>query len=126
MMPEFLEELYSNSGVWADPILIVSGLLFVVGWLMLFIVRMVKRFVYFTLIALILPNGIGIVGYLEEGAALHEAVIERGEQLTDEMEESIEDLSFSPIYLSLAGSVLAAMVGVAGMARASRKKKGAD
>ena len=124
-MLETLEELYTQSGGWGDPILIVSGLLFVAGWILMFTARMIKRFVYFTLLSLVLPNMVGFVGYLEEADTIQEAMIERGEDLTEEAEDAIEDMQFSPIYLSLIGSILAAMVGVAGIVRVTRKKRGA-
>jgi hypothetical protein len=125
MMPEFLEQFYAGSGVWGDPILIVSGALFLVGWVMMFLVRMVKRFVYFTLLALLLPNSIGVVGYIQEGASMGEAVVERSEEVTEELQGSLEDMSFSPIYLSLISSLLAASVGIAGAIRLMRRRSSA-
>src|SRR3972149_453434 len=95
MFEEF-KELYVDSGMWAQPILISTLLLFVAGSVMMFTVRLIKRFVFYSLIALLLPNSIGFVGYLEEADSIQEAIVERGTELTEEVEESMEDLKFSP------------------------------
>jgi len=121
-MFDFVEELYANSGQWGDPILIATAVLFVVGWVMLFTVRLIKRFVFFTIIALVLPNSIGVVGYMDEVGDLQEAVVSRGEEITEEMEDAMEDLTFSPLYLGLLGSLMAAAVGGVGIMRAARRK----
>lgn len=114
-------DLYANAGEWGDPILLVTGILFAAGWVMLFTVRLIKKFILYSIIALILPNSIGIVGYMESAEDLHEAVIERGEELTDEITESAEDLTFSPVYLGMLGSVLTVALGIAGIMRSKRK-----
>ena len=122
-MFELAEELYAGSGEWGDPILIATGLLFVAGSFMLFVVRMVKRFLLFTIIALLLPNGIGIMGYIDEASDVEEVLVERGEELSDDFDDAMEGRAFSPLYLGLIGSVLAGSLGVAGMVRGGRKKE---
>jgi len=122
-MIEELRELYIDSGVWAQPILISTIVLFVAGSIMMFTVRLIKRFVFYSLIALILPNAIGFVGYLEEADSIQEAIVERGTDLSEEMQESLEDMRFSPVYLGMAGSALSVLLGLAGIARLSLRKK---
>ncbi len=121
-MVEEIKELYVDSGIWAQPILISTLLLFVVGSIMMFTVRLIKKFVFYSIIALLLPNGIGFVGYLEEADSIQEAIVERGTELTDEVEESIEDLRFSPVYLGMAGSALTVLLGMAGIAKIRLKR----
>jgi len=122
MFEEF-KELYVDSGMWAQPILISTLLLFVAGSVMMFTVRLIKRFVFYSLIALLLPNGIGFVGYLEEADSIQEAIVERGTELTEEVEESMEDLKFSPVYLGMAGSALTVLLGLAGIAKVRLKRR---
>ena len=121
-MIQDLLDLYSNSGDWGDPILLVTGVLFAAGWVMLFTVRLIKKFILYSLVALILPNSIGMVGYVESAGDLHEAVIERGQELSEEVLESAEDLTFSPLYLGMLGSVLTLALGITGILRARGKK----
>ncbi len=116
-MLEELKGLYVDSGIWAQPILISTALLFLAGWIMLFTVRVIKKFVLYSVFALLLPNAIGLMGYWEESDTLQEAIIERGETLSEEMAEAADDLTFSPLYLGLAGSGLTLLLGVAGIAR---------
>lgn len=122
MFEEF-KELYVDSGMWAQPILISTLLLFVAGSVMMFTVRLIKRFVFYSLIALLLPNSIGFVGYLEEADSIQEAIVERGTELTEEVEESMEDLKFSPVYLGMAGSALTVLLGLAGIAKVRLKRR---
>jgi len=109
--------------MWAQPILISTLLLFVAGSVMMFTVRLIKRFVFYSLIALLLPNSIGFVGYLEEADSIQEAIVERGTELTEEVEESMEDLKFSPVYLGMAGSALTVLLGLAGIAKVRLKRR---
>ena len=122
-MFEELKELYVDSGVWANPILISTAGLFVAGSVMLFTVRLIKKFIFYSLIALILPNAIGVVGYLEEADNIQEAIVERGEAISEELAESAEDISFSPLYLGFVGSGLTVLLGVVGMAKTRMKRK---
>jgi hypothetical protein len=121
-MIQDLLDLYSNSGEWGDPIVLVTGILFAAGWVMLFTVRLIKKFILYSVVALILPNSIGLMGYVESAEDLHEAVIERGEELSEEIMESAEDLTFSPVYLGMLGSVLTLAVGITGILRARKKR----
>ena len=119
-MIEDLMELYSHSGEWGDPIVLSTLLLFVTGWIMLFTVRLIKKFVFYSIVALLLPNSIGVIGYVETVADLQESVLERGEELHEELVESAEDLTFSPIYLGLAGSFITLALGIAGIMKSRR------
>lgn len=119
---EQLQELYTDSGIWAHPILISTLILFAVGWFMLFTVRLVKKFIFYSVIALLLPNSIGVVSYLEETDDLQEAVLERGKEMKEELMESAEDLSFSPLYLGLIGSGLTVLVGLVGIVKTRTRK----
>jgi len=119
-MLEELMELYSNAGEWGDPILLSTLLLFVTGWIMLFTVRLIKKFVLYSVVALLLPNSIGVIGYVETVDDLQDSILERGEEIQEELEESAEDLTFSPIYLGLAGSILTLALGIAGILRSRR------
>jgi len=126
-MIQDLLDLYSNSGDWGDPILLVTGVLFAAGWVMLFTVRLIKKFILYSLVALVLPNSIGVMGYVESAGEFQEAVIQRGEEFSSELQESLEDLTFSPLYLGLAGSLLTGILGIAGMIKSrSRKIKSQD
>jgi hypothetical protein len=122
-MIEELKELYVDSGVWASPILVSTAGLFIVGSVMLFTVRLIKKFILYSLIALILPNTIGVVGYLEEADSIREAIVERGEEISEELSESAEDLTFSPMYLGFVGSGLTVLLGVVGIARLRFKRR---
>lgn len=123
-MIETLKQLYEHSGAWADPILVSTLLLFLAGSIMLFTVRLIKRFIFFTILALLLPNSIGVVGTLQETGNLKDAVIERGEQISDQVKESIEDFRFSPLYLGLLGSAVTVLLGAAGVAKIQMRRKG--
>lgn len=125
-MFEELKELYIDSGFWAHPILLATVLLFVAGSVMLFTVRLIKRFILFTLIALFLPSGIGFVGYLEEADSIQEAIVERGADITEEMLESAEELTFSPLYLGVLGSLATVGLGLAGILKTRRTGPPAD
>ncbi|MEX2189778.1 MAG: hypothetical protein WEB33_03650, partial [Bacteroidota bacterium] len=98
------------------------GTLFAAGWVMLFTVRLIKKFILYSIVALVLPNSIGIMGYVESAEDLHEVVIERGEEVTDEIVESAEDLTFSPVYLGMIGSVLTLALGITGIIRGRKKE----
>ncbi|MBI2620007.1 MAG: hypothetical protein HYW57_07985 [Ignavibacteriales bacterium] len=121
-MIEQLTELYSQSGEWGNPIALVTAILFVAGWVMLFTVRLVKKFILYSIVALLLPNSIGFVGYLESVEDLPDAILERGEELSEEMVESVEDLSFSPLYLGLIGGALTLLPGVIGILKSARRR----
>lgn len=116
-MIEELKELYVDSGVWASPILVSTAGLFIAGSVMLFTVRLIKKFIFYSFIALVLPNSIGVVGYLEEADSIQEAIVERGEALSEELSDSAEDLTFSPLYLGFVGSGLTVLLGVVGIAK---------
>lgn len=122
-MLEELKELYVDSGFWAHPILISTIVLFVVGSVMLFTVRLIKKFILYSIIALVLPNAIGFVGYLQEADSFQEAVMERGEELTEEMQDAADDLSFSPLYLGVIGSGLTVLLGIAGIVKTRSRRK---
>ncbi len=122
-MIQDLIDLYANSGEWGDPILLVTGILFAAGWVMLFTVRLIKKFILYSIIALVLPNSIGFIGYVESAEDLHETVIERGEKLSEEITESAEDLTFSPVYLGMLGSLLTLALGITGIVRSKRKEQ---
>lgn len=72
-----------------------------------------------------LPNSIEVVGYLEEADDLQEAVVERGQEMKEDLTESAEDLSFFPLYLSLIGSGLTVVLGLVGIVKTNRKKDSA-
>ena len=112
-----LISLYKGSGSFGDPILISTLALMLAGSVMLFTVRLIKKFVFYSIIALVLPNGIGFVGYLEQADSVQEAVVERGEEMADEAEEAIEDQDFDSLSFGLLGSALAFSVGLLGIAR---------
>lgn len=124
-MFEFLEELYAHSGEWGAPIVVSAIGLFVAGWVMMFTIRMVKLFILFTVIAIVLPNGIGVVGYVDELDDVQDAVVQRGEEITDEMEEAMEDLTVSPLYLGLLASLVTGALGVAGIVRSALRRPSA-
>jgi|GEM_PF-5627728 len=119
-MLENLAELYTHAGEWGDPILIATAALFLAGWVMLFTVRMVKRFVLYSVVALVLPNAVGIVGYVESIEDFEETVLERAEDLSGSAGDTMEDFSTSPLYLGLIGSFLTLIPGLLGLMR-SRK-----
>jgi len=124
MFEEFAE-LYTNAGEWGDPILLVTGALFAAGWVMLFTVRLIKKFILYSIVALVLPNSIGITGYVDnvdDLDELQESLVERGEEMSEEILESAENLTFSPIYLGLAGSILTLVLGIAGIIKTRRRK----
>jgi len=126
-MLDQLLDLYESAGAYGDPIAFVTLGLFLVGSVMLFLVRLVKRFILYTIIALFLPNSIGVVGYLDYSGdmeEMQESVMERGEKAVEEMQEAIENREMSPLVLGLIGSAVAAVVGFIGMVRGGRRKKG--
>ncbi len=118
-----LIDLYTASGAYGDPILIVTLALMLVGSVMLFFVRLIKRFVLYSIIALVLPNAIGIVGYLDEASDVKEAVVERGEQLSDEVQEAIDDRELSALSFGFIGSAVAVSLGLIGMVRLTVRKR---
>ena len=120
---ETLTDLYADSGAYGDPILIATLALMLVGSVMLFFVRLIKKFVFYAIIALVLPNGIGFIGYLDEADNIQETVVEQAEEMTDEAREAIEDRELAPLSFGLYGSIAAVAVGVLGMARLSLRKK---
>lgn len=118
-----LTDLYENAGAYGDPILIATLALMLVGSAMLFVVRLVKRFVLYTLVALLLPNSIGVVGYLDQADDMREAIVEHGETMADEAREAVEDREWSAVSFGLLGSAAAASIGLAGIIRLLRRKK---
>lgn len=120
---EPLIDLYQDAGAYGDPILVATLALMLVGSVMLFFVRLVKRFIFYTLIALILPNSIGFVGYLDNADDVQEAVVERGEAMTEEVEEAVEDRELSALSFGFLGSALAVSLGLVGMVRLTVRKK---
>lgn len=121
---ETLTDLYADSGAYGDPILIATLALMLVGSVMLFVVKLVKKFVFYSIIALVLPNSIGFVGYLDEADTIQETVVERAEEMTEEAREAIEDRELAPLSFGLYGSIAAVAVGLVGMLRLSLRKKG--
>jgi hypothetical protein len=122
-MLDELKQLYLDSGFWAQPILL-STLALIVAWtIMMFTVRMIKRFIIFSIIAFLLPNGLGLVGYIEKAGDVKEAIVERGEEISGELRKPLEDIEFSPLYLGLIGSAVTVVLGVAGIARVHRKNR---
>ncbi|HEY6952101.1 MAG TPA: hypothetical protein VI758_06815, partial [Bacteroidota bacterium] len=105
-MLEGIKDLYMQSGVWGQPILISTLVLLLAGWVLMFTVRLIKRFIMFSIIAFLLPNIIGVIGYVEKSGDVKEAIVERGKELSSEMTNSVEDIEFSPMYLGLIGSAL--------------------
>jgi hypothetical protein len=122
-MIDQLKDLYVHSGAWADPILISTIALFVVGSIMLFTVRLIKRFIFFSLVALLLPNSLGVIGTLQETDSVKEAITKQGEELKSQLSESIEDFRFSPLYLGMLGSGVTLLLAGAGIARARKHSK---
>ena len=125
-MIDQLRDLYTHAGAMADPILISTLGLFLIGSIMLFTVRLIKRFILFAVIALVLPNSFGVVGTLQEADNIQEAITKQGEQLSEDVQDSIEDFRFSPLYLSLLGSAATLVLAGVGMARARSHKKEAE
>lgn len=119
-MIEELSELYVQAGEWGDPLLLTTAALFFAGWIMLFTVRVVKRFVLFSVVALILPNSIGLAGYLDSLEDLEEAVLERADELSETALDSADDVASSPLYLGLICSLLTLLPGLIGLAKARR------
>lgn len=118
-----LTDLYENAGAYGDPILIATLALMLVGSAMLFVVRLVKRFVLYTVIALLLPNSIGVVGYVDQADDVREAIVEHGETMADEAREAVEDREWSSVSFGLLGSALAASLGLVGIVRLSLRKR---
>ncbi len=117
-----LKNLYADSGAYGDPILIATLALMLAGSIMLFFVRLIKRFVFYTIVALVLPNSIGFVGYLDQADSVREAVVERGEEMAEEAQEAVEDRELSSLSFGLLGSALAVSLGLAGMLRLTLRK----
>jgi hypothetical protein len=122
-MLDELKQLYMDSGFWAQPILLTTLALIVAWSIMMFTVRMIKRFVIFLVIAFLLPNGLGLVGYIEKAGDVKEAIVERGEEISGELKKPLADIEFSPLYLGLIGSAVTVVLGVAGIARVRRKNR---
>lgn len=122
-MIETLKELYEHAGSWGNPILLSTLLLFIAGSIMLFTVRLIKRFVFLAILSLLLPNSIGVIGTLQETSDLKEAITKQGEEISDEVRESIEDFKFSPLYLGLLGSGVTVLLAAAGMAKVRMTKR---
>jgi hypothetical protein len=118
-----LKQLYLDSGFWAQPILLTTLALMVAWTVMMFTVRMIKRFVIFSVIAFLLPNAMGLVGYIEKAGDVKEAIVERGEEIKGELKKPLEDIEFSPLYLGLIGSAVTVVLGVVGVARVHRKNR---
>jgi hypothetical protein len=118
-----LTDLYENAGSYGDPILIATLALMLVGSAMLFVVRIVKRFILYTVIALLLPNSIGVVGYVDQLDEVHEAIVEHGETMANEAVEAVEDREWSTISFGLLGSALAASIGLIGIVRLLMRKR---
>ena len=122
-MIDQLKQLYVDSGFWAQPILLSTVILMIAGSIMMFTVRLIKRFVFFCIIAALLPNAFGLIGYIERTGNLKEAIVERGEEISGGLKKPLEDIEFSPMYLGLVGSALTLVLGVAGIARAHSKNR---
>ena len=122
-MLDELRQLYVDSGFWAQPILLTTLVLIVAWTIMMFTVRMIKRFIIFSAISFLLPNALGLVGYIEKAGDVKEAIVERGEKLSGELRKPIEDIEFSPLYLGLLGSAVTVVLGVAGVARVHRRNR---
>jgi hypothetical protein len=118
-----LTDLYENAGAYGDPILIATLALLLVGSVMLFIVRLAKRFVLYSIIALLLPNSIGVVGYLEQTEDVKEAIVESGQTLADEAREAIEERAVSSLSLGFLGSAVAVSLGLVGMVRLTLRRR---
>lgn len=118
-----LKDLYIDTGAYGDPILITTLALMLAGSIMLFTVRLIKRFILYTVVALVLPNSIGFVGYLDQADSVRESVVERGEEMAEEAQEAIEDREFSSLSFGLLGSAFAVSVGIIGIARLVLRKK---
>lgn len=122
-MLDQLKQLYVDSGFWAQPIFLSTLILLVVGSIMMFTVRLIKRFILFSIIALFLPNVFGVIGYIEKTGDVKEAIVERGEAISGEMKKPLEDIEFSPMYLGLIGSAVTVVLGVVGIARVHSKNR---
>jgi hypothetical protein len=118
-----LIDLYDNAGAYGDPILIATLALMLVGSVMLFFVRLVKRFVLYSIIALVLPNSIGLVGYLDQASDVREAIVERGEQLSEEAQDAIDDRELSALSFGFIGSAVAVSLGLVGMVRLTLRRR---
>lgn len=120
---ETITDLYENAGAYGDPILFATLGLMLVGSAMLFLVRLVKRFVLYTVIALLLPNSIGIVGYVDQADEVREAIVEHGQTMADEAREAVEDREWSSVSFGLLGSALAASLGLVGILRLTLRRR---
>jgi hypothetical protein len=126
-MPDQLTDLYTSSGAYADPILFITVGLLIVGSVMMFVVRLIKQFVLYTIVALVLPNTVGVIGYIDSVQSAQEVIVERGEELGDDVAEAVddalEDNEFSPLMLGFIGSGITACLGIAGVVSRSRKSR---
>jgi hypothetical protein len=118
-----LTDLYENAGSYGDPILIATLALMLVGSVMLFFVRLIKRFVLYSVIAFLLPNSIGVVAYLDQADDVREAIVEHGETMAEEAREAIEDRAMSSLSFGLLGSAVAVSLGLAGIVRLTLRKR---
>ena len=122
-MIDQLTQLYRDAGSWAPPILFTTLGLMIAWTVMMFTVKMIKRFIVFSVIAFLLPNAIGLMGYIEKAGDVKEAIIERGEEISGELRKPLEDIEYSPVYLGLLGSGVTVVLGVVGIARVHRKRR---
>ncbi len=118
-----LKDLYTSSGAFGQPILYTTLALMLVGSVMMFTVRLIKRFIFYTVVAFLLPNAIGVVGYLEQAGDVKEAVVERGHEMAQEAQEAVEDRDLSSLSFGLLGSGLAVAVGLVGIVRLKWRRK---
>ncbi len=122
-MLDQLQQLYQDAGSWAPPILLTT-LTLVVAWsVMMFTVRLIRRFIIFSVIAFLLPNAIGLIGYVEKAGDVKEAILEKGEEISGELQKPLEDIEYSPVYLGLIGSAVTVGLGIVGIARVHRRNR---
>ena len=122
-MIDQLTQLYQDAGSWAPPILLTTLTLMVAWSVMMFTVKVIKRFIVFSVIAFLLPNAIGLIGYVEKAGDVKEAIIERGEAISSDLHKPLEDIEYSPVYLGFIGSGVTVVLGVVGIARVHRKRR---
>ena len=121
-MIDQLTQLYKDAGSWAPPILLTTATLMVAWSIMMFTVKMIKRFVIFSVIAFLLPNAIGLIGYVEKAGDVKDAIIERGEEIRSDLRKPLGDIEYSPVYLGLIGSGATVVLGIVGIARVHQKR----
>ncbi len=122
-MLDQLNQLYTDAGSWAPPILLTTLGLMVAWSIMMFTVKMIRRFIVFSVIAFLLPNAIGLIGYVNKAGDVKDAIIERGEQISSDLRRPLGDIEYSPVYLGLIGSGVTVVLGVVGIARVHRKHR---